>query len=465
TLPLLALLHDTAPPRIYTLSLHDALPIWATEPRGSGPIRRSRTRARTLRPRAIPIPSNRRCMIRTQGPRHRTNRGTPPPSASRTRRGRPAKRHEFLRTDAGRRPRGHRSPPGRPPGRTARPAATCDRRAVAGAAGPAAVRQPPVRLAGHTTAGEAPARRAADRRRGRQPVLRAAQAGLLRRGAGNHALAALPGLGLRRARAVPPREAAGRAAAGHRGRPVLRGLRLRLLAGAADGVPIPGDGRAGRRRDDDRHQRLPRLRAGGGAGLRAVLPAAGRAGGGLGAGPGHPAAAARGAWLRDRRRLHRRRGHHPAGRGVAADAGDPDVPAVRGGHHRRRLGAAAARGVTAPMQEAVVRGPHAAGFWQRATAWSLDALVPGLLALVFSWPLLAPALARLEAVSDAVLRELASAMAEALHAQIGGSAGLADLPLLLLPPTLQAAARLSPAVWAALWPPLLAFVVLLVAWF
>lgn len=121
--------------------------------------------------------------------------------------------------------------------------------------------------------------------------------------------------------------------------------------------------------------------------------------------------------------------------------------------------------MTAPMQEAVVRGPHAAGFWQRATAWSLDALVPGLLALVFSWPLLAPALARLEAVTDAVLRELASAMAEALHAQIGGSAGLADLPLLLLPPTLQAAARLSPAVWAALWPPLLAFVVLLVAWF
>ncbi|MUG03880.1 hypothetical protein ECC01_23330, partial [Bacillus tequilensis] len=97
------------------------------------------------------------------------------------------------------------------------------------------------------------------------------------------------------------------------------------------------------------------------------------------------------------------------------------------------------------MQEAVVRGAHPAGFWQRATAWSLDALVPGLLAVLFSWPLLAPAMGRLEVVMDAVLHELAAAMAGALHAQIEGSVGLGDLPVLLLPATLDATARLSPA--------------------
>ena len=116
------------------------------------------------------------------------------------------------------------------------------------------------------------------------------------------------------------------------------------------------------------------------------------------------------------------------------------------------------------MQDAVVRG-HPAGFWQRAAAWSLDALVPGMLAAWFSWPLLGPALARLAEVTDAVLHELATSMAGALRAQIGGSAGLADLPVLLLPAALEAAARLAPALWAALWPPLLVFGVLLVAWF
>lgn len=107
---------------------------------------------------------------------------------------------------------------------------------------------------------------------------------------------------------------------------------------------------------------------------------------------------------------------------------------------------------------------HPARFWQRAAAWSLDALVPGVLALLLSWPLLGPAWARLAAVTDTVLHGLAGAMAEVLHAQLRGAVRLAELPFLLLPATRDAAAGLSPALWAALWPPVLAFAVLLVSW-
>ena len=59
------------------------------------------------------------------------------------------------------------------------------------------------------------------------------------------------------------------------------------------------------------------------------------------AGLGHPGAAARRPRLRGGRHLHRRRGADPAGRGHPADAGDPDVPAVRGRHRRRAPGRAA----------------------------------------------------------------------------------------------------------------------------
>ena len=115
-------------------------------------------------------------------------------------------------------------------------------------------------------------------------------------------------------------------------------------------------------------------------------------------------------------------------------------------------------------READPDGAHPAGFWQRAAAWSLDALVPGLLAAAVSWPLLASAWTRLVVVTDAVLQDLAVAMAEVLHAQLRGAASLAELPFLLLPATLDAATRLSPAAWAASWPPLLAFAGLLVLW-
>lgn len=119
----------------------------------------------------------------------------------------------------------------------------------------------------------------------------------------------------------------------------------------------------------------------------------------------------------------------------------------------------------APAQRGAPPGAvHPAGFWQRAAAWSLDALVPGLLAVAVSWPLLVPAWARLLVVADAVLQGLAVAMAEVLHAQLRGGASVAELPMLLLPAAMDAATRLSPAIWAAAWPLLLAFAGLLVAW-
>jgi Tat protein translocase TatC len=61
-----------------------------------------------------------------------------------------------------------------------------------------------------------------------------------------------------------------------------------------------------------------------------------------GAGRGDASPAARGAWLRGGGRVHPGRRHHPARRGVAADAGDPAVPALRDRHHRRRAAAAQA---------------------------------------------------------------------------------------------------------------------------
>ena len=113
---------------------------------------------------------------------------------------------------------------------------------------------------------------------------------------------------------------------------------------------------------------------------------------------------------------------------------------------------------------APVDGARPAGFWQRAAAWSLDALVPGAAAAVITWPVLAPAWTRLVGVTDTVLRDLAVAMAGALHAQLRGGASLGELPLQLLPATAEAAARLSPALWAASWPLLSAFAALVVAW-
>lgn len=108
--------------------------------------------------------------------------------------------------------------------------------------------------------------------------------------------------------------------------------------------------------------------------------------------------------------------------------------------------------------------PAPAGFWQRAVAWSLDAVPVALLALVASWPGLRPAMARLGSAGDQTLHVLADAMADALRAHVANGQDLAGLPFTLLPAATRAAATLTPLLWTLLWPPLLAFTALTVLW-
>src|SRR5690606_5005506 len=89
-----------------------------------------------------------------------------------------------------------------------------------------------------------------------------------------------------------------------------------------------------------------------------------------------------GAWLRDRRHLHPRGDHHPARRDLAADAGDPDVPAVRGRDHRLAP-AGSARNGRRRSRTGLMRP---AGFLQRCAAWTLDAAVLAPAALAIAWP-------------------------------------------------------------------------------
>ncbi|MCE7032406.1 RDD family protein [Lysobacter sp. GX 14042] len=108
--------------------------------------------------------------------------------------------------------------------------------------------------------------------------------------------------------------------------------------------------------------------------------------------------------------------------------------------------------------------PAPAGFWQRAAAWSLDAVPVALLALVVSWPGLRPALARLAPAGDPALHALADAMADVLRAQVANGPDPAGLPFALLPAATSAATTLTPLLWSLLWPPLLAFAGLAVLW-
>src|SRR5690606_1850441 len=278
---------------------------------------------------------------------------------------------------------------------------------------PAAVRQPAVWLVRPAAAGQVARGRAPDRGGGRLAVLRPAQAGHVRRAAADHALAALPGLGVRRTGAVPAREAPGAAAAGLGGAAVLPGLRVRVFPGAAGGVQLPHRDHARRRGDDDRHQRLPELRTGDLPGLRHQLRAAGGPGDPGGDGLGDAGAAARMARLRGGGHVRAGRDHHPAGRGLAADAGDPDVPAVRGRDHRRARGGAQGgrrgrrRRMSAPPAQA-------AGLLRRYLAWSLDMLVPALAALALCGGRIARAATDAARALDALARALAEAMIDLL---------------------------------------------------
>src|SRR5690606_36780709 len=262
---------------------------------------------------------------------------------------------------------------------------------------------------------------------------------------------AVPGLGLRGARPVPAREAAGAAAAGLGGAAVLRRLRVRVLRGAAVGVRFPHRDHARGRGDDDRHQRLPELRAGDLPRLRHQLRAAGGAGDPGAAGLGDAGAAARMARLRDRRHVHPRRGDHAAGRGVAADARDPDVPAVRGRHPRR----ARDRAEAGRRGRSRRRAMTPATLSRRCAAWSLDAVPVAAKAVALCRQRLLDGLERFHAalasLSDAMARSMLEAMRDGTPMLVFARQSLADAGLR------DAAAGLATAIVAALWPLLLAF--------
>lgn len=107
-----------------------------------------------------------------------------------------------------------------------------------------------------------------------------------------------------------------------------------------------------------------------------------------------------------------------------------------------------------------------AGFWQRAAAWSLDAALLAPLALLLSWLWISAPLRVLHARWDALLHATGTAMAQALLRAGNELAGLLPLVIGLLhdPALREANAALSAALWAAMWPPLLAFVLLTTAW-
>lgn len=114
----------------------------------------------------------------------------------------------------------------------------------------------------------------------------------------------------------------------------------------------------------------------------------------------------------------------------------------------------------------VAQGGRPAGFWQRTAGWSLDAAVLLPLALLLSWPWIAGPLRAAHARWDGLLHITGVAIAEALLAAHGAAAGLLLLASGLMhdPALLEANALLASALWAAAWPPMLAFVLLGAGW-
>src|SRR5690606_37592941 len=230
----------------------------------------------------------------------------------------------------------------------------------------------------------------------------------------------------------------------------------------------PHHGHARRRGNDDRHQRLSRLRAGDLPRLRHQLRAACGAGDPGADGLGDAGAAEGIARLRDRRHLHPGRGHHPAGRDLAAAAGDPDVPAVRSRDHRRAHGRAAAR----RRRRQRHRLMRPAGFWRRCAAWTLDAALVALPVLLLCRDTMHRAAATFTqswgALVDAVAQRMAAMiLSPATSASTApGPGAMTSLARDSLrdPALLAAAADLQSALIGLLWLPMAAFVTLFLAW-
>ena len=104
----------------------------------------------------------------------------------------------------------------------------------------------------------------------------------------------------------------------------------------------------------------------------------------------------------------------------------------------------------------------AAGFWRRYAAWSLDATPRSILSALLCWPWAAPAAQALArdyvAMLDAAGRSFGRALADGTPLSALAAQWLAD-------PALRASIdAVSQALWALLWPPLLAFALLGAGW-
>lgn len=103
-----------------------------------------------------------------------------------------------------------------------------------------------------------------------------------------------------------------------------------------------------------------------------------------------------------------------------------------------------------------------AGFWRREAAWTLDAAVVAVPALVLAAPGVDRRLARLDAAAGRLAERLAQLMIEGLAS---GASPLAMARAWVRAPALHAAmGDLQASLWALAWPPLAAFAVLWLAW-
>lgn len=97
-----------------------------------------------------------------------------------------------------------------------------------------------------------------------------------------------------------------------------------------------------------------------------------------------------------------------------------------------------------------------ASFWQRAAAWSLDATLLAVPAVLLTWPSIEAGRSALRTAGTALIAGAGTLTAAATH----GGGGLVAMPLPDAAGLMQAGAAVEAAIWQLLLPPLLAFALL-----